>query len=909
MPPKRPAAPSTPSKAKKAKPAQTSIASFFSPPGKAKAIAADRAKREPSVVTLTDSDDEVVPIEAVLTSNHIESDEMLARKLAAEWASDTPQPNGKDKAAKDEVVAVEKKPVAALFVKREPKPQSKPNPDSKPNAEAGPSRPTKISSTRAEPVEPIDFDTDSLLFRPDEVDVSKWPGGRLPYSILVGAYVQVSSTRSRLLIDLLAALYLLSNHLRPAYVPFELGVGFMVLSKAIKEVSGLQPRDLKRLWEKHGDPGDVAYEAKSNLRTLVAPAPLSVRDVYDRVTGLARIKGQQSGKLKGDVVRRLMVQARGEEVRFLVRTLIGNLRIGAVRLTLLTAFARAAALHEMPREDFEEILPVVEKGKKRPDPVREKIEARCTEAVRLVRRVYVRHPNYDDLVRGIQPGLEGLEQRVPVSVGVPLSPMLGSITRSIDEVYTRLGSLPFAAEAKLDGQRLQMHVRADGPQGNDDGGRWVEGDGGRVWVRLFSRHLEDMTEKYPDVCALGLALLSRPLPPTRPGFPSWSSSPTPTVQELLNAGTVTSLILDAEIVAVDKDTGQHRTFQELTNRAKKDVRIEDIKVVVEVYAFDLMLLNDVPLLSAPFSHRRHLLRTLIEPFADKSNPMLARFAHIANVDSVDMRSPADLRTFFDEVVEQKAEGLMVKLLESGEQVVTEVIDVEVEDEEGDAEGEAVEAGRKKPLPATYEPDQRSMGWLKVKKDYLEGMGDSLDLVPIGAWWGLGRKAGWWSPILLAARNPESGALEAVCKCISGFSDAFYKALLVRYPPEGSPDVCSKGSPLGYVETGGLVPDVWFAPSEVWEIRGADITLSPVYPAAATFIGGERGLSIRFPRFIRVRDDKGVDEATTSEEFADMYRRQMARPGTVPAKRAAGEEEDGEDVMEDELDVGGFEAEA
>lgn len=157
--------------------------------------------------------------------------------------------------------------------------------------------------------------------------------------------------------------------------------------------------------------------------------------------------------------------------------------------------------------------------------------------------------------------------------------------------------------------------------------------------------------------------------------------------------------------------------------------------------------------------------------------MLARFAHIANVDSVDMKSPADLRTFFDEVVQQKAEGLMVKLLESGEQATAEPIDVDAEDEEevGEADIEVAEAGRKKPLPATYEPDQRSMGWLKVKKgewravapltiDYLEGLGDSLDLVPIGAWWGLGRKAGWWSPILLAARNPESGALEAVCKC-------------------------------------------------------------------------------------------------------------------------------------------------
>jgi DNA ligase-1 len=101
----------------------------------------------------------------------------------------------------------------------------------------------------------------------------------------------------------------------------------MILTRVIKEVSGLQARDLKRLWSVHGDPGDVAYEAKVHMRTLVEPAPLVVHDVYRRVLRLADVRGPQSGKVKGDAVRKLMVQARGEEVRFLVRTLIGNLRV------------------------------------------------------------------------------------------------------------------------------------------------------------------------------------------------------------------------------------------------------------------------------------------------------------------------------------------------------------------------------------------------------------------------------------------------------------------------------------------------------------------------------------------------------------------------------------------------------
>lgn len=69
--------------------------------------------------------------------------------------------------------------------------------------------------------------------------------------------------------------------------------------------------------------------------------------------------------------------------------------------------------------------------------------------------------------------------------------------------------------------------------------------------------------------------------------------------------------------------------------------------------------------------------------------------------------------------------------------------------------------------------------------------------------------------------------------------------------------------------------------EVWEIRYGDITLSPVYTSALGLVSEERGLSLRFPRFMKKRDDKGIDEATTSDELADMYRKQQAaapKPG-------------------------------
>lgn len=118
-------------------------------------------------------------------------------------------------------------------------------------------------------------------------------------------------------------------------------------------------------------------------------------------------------------------------------------------------------------------------------------------------------------------------------------------------------------------------------------------------------------------------------------------------------------------------------------------------------------------------------------------------------------------------------------------------------------------------------------------------------VPIGAWYGNGRKAGWYSPFLLACWDPEAEEFQSVCRVMSGFSDAFYTASKERF---SSKHLLS--GPKPYYNTGES-PDVWFEAVEVWEIRGADITLSPVHKSAVGKLHGSRGCSLRFPRFIQV----------------------------------------------------------
>ncbi|MHB1434581.1 MAG: ATP-dependent DNA ligase [Thermoplasmata archaeon] len=581
------------------------------------------------------------------------------------------------------------------------------------------------------------------------------------YRDLVEVYERLESTRQhsdvrKLLTDLLrpapakllpSILYLSQGLLRPEFEGIELGVGEALARKAVAQSAGVDDREVRRETTASGDLGITAERLRSGQRRLDPLEPLQIEEVYAELLAIAASRGTGAQEERLRRLTGLLVRAEPVEARYLIRFVLGSLRIGIREMTLIDALAQAFA-----------------DGSKAARARIERAFNLCSDLGWIAQELS-RH------------GLEAMDA-VTIQVGRPIRPMLAERARSLPEALNRMHGAA-ALEYKYDGLRVQAHVARDGT------------------VRLFSRRLERIDAQFPDlVAALPVAVRRRPA------------------------------VLEGECVPVDPDTDEIRPFQEISRRRGRIYELDRLQSEVPVclFLFDLLLDGTDPTLDRPFPERRARLEALVN-----RGPSV-RLAQQRRVEALE---PA--QEFFDLALSEGAEGVMVKSLAP---------------------------------ESLYRAGARGFWWIKYKREYTEGLSDSLDGVVVGAFHGRGRRAGRFGAFLLASYNRDRDAFESFCKVGTGFDDAALAEMPRRLAPWASDD----RPPM--VDTG-LAPDRWFRPGLVLEVRGAELTLSPIHRADFGAIRPGSGFALRFPRFTgRFRDEKAPTDATLSQELRRMYRQQV-----------------------------------
>ena len=143
------------------------------------------------------------------------------------------------------------------------------------------------------------------------------------------------------------------------------------------------------------------------------------------------------------------------------------------------------------------------------------------------------------------------------------------------------------------------------------------------------------------------------------------------------------------------------------------------------------------------------------------------------------------------------------------------------------------------------------------------MRETFDLVIVGAYHGRGMRSGTYGALLCAVYNKKNDEYETFCKVGSGFTEKQLKEfpkLLSRYKTD---------RPVDTKIAKAMTPDVFFSPKIVIEVLGAEITKSPNHTCAMEKYQGS-GLALRFPRMIRIREDKSPEDATTTEAVIKMF---------------------------------------
>ncbi len=576
----------------------------------------------------------------------------------------------------------------------------------------------------------------------------------MKFSIISDALQKMEETSKRLeLTDILVkliqeipedviskAIYLIQGKLRPNFEGVELGIAEKLVMRAMSKSSGIPLKNIEQDYNKGGDLGQTAENIlREKIQTTFTSETITLEKVYETLFKIAKLEGKGSQEMKMRYVSSMLNDATPQEAKFILKILLGTLRLGIAENTVMDALAIAFTGKKENREVIENAYNV-------------------SSDLGKVAEVL---------------SVDGIEQikKFQIKLFSPIRPMLADRIKSEEDTVKKFQE-EFAAEFKLDGERAQIHKQKDR-------------------IMIFSRSLENITSYYPDI-----------------------------VEKISERIVAENVILEAEVVAMNSNSGDFLPFQELMHRRRKYEIDEAVtKYPITVNFFDILFSDEKNCMDMKYLERRKLLEKIIKQ---------DNFARLIPMSVIE--SEEQILEVLENSINSGCEGLMLKHLDS-----------------------------------TYRAGIRGSNWLKLKREYQNELGDSLDLVVVGAFFGKGRRTGKYGTLLLATYNDEEDTFPSICKVGTGFTDESLDQLYQIL----SPKVTLKKNPRIVSE---MEADVWFEPELVIEIVASEITQSPIHKTALDKIKENAGLALRFPKFTgKIRTEKNSEDASTDEEVIALFK--------------------------------------
>ena len=638
----------------------------------------------------------------------------------------------------------------------------------------------------------------------------------MDYSILVDYYERLESTTKRLektyllykflkLVpeeELESATLLVQGRVFPAWDYREIGVAAKLVIKAIAIATGYSTSVIEDKWRDLGDLGVVAEDLiRKKKQATLFTKPLTLKKVFNNLQKLASLEGEKSVDLKLRTIAELLTSAKAKEAKYIIRTILSELRVGIGEGTLRDAIAwaffpkvvgiffkcshcgswipKSTKCPECGKElslsfkteiqNFNEentlrinsLEDIKNKEIKDYDFILANDERTAREVynfiIEKVQEAYDLLTDFSLVVKEASKGILALEN-ISLEPGRPVKVMLAIKVKTIKEGFETVGK-PAQLEFKYDGFRVHIHKKNNK-------------------IRIFTRRLEDVTHQFPDII------------------------------EAVKNVNADSFIIDGEAVGINKKTGKYMPFQAISQRIKRKYNIREMasELPVEVNVFDILYYNGKSLLKTPFEERRSIIESIIKE--EKRKIVLARKKITSDEE--------EAKKFFDESIRAGNEGLMFKNLK-----------------------------------APYKPGAR-VGYMVKYKQVME----NLDLVIIGAEWGEGKRANWLSSYYIACKDENNNLLE-IGKVATGLKEK---------PEEGLSfeELTNMLKPLIIEEKGRLVR---VKPQVVVEVAYEEIQKSPEYNS---------GFALRFPRIIRLRPDKPIEEISDIKRIKELYEEQRYR---------------------------------